>query len=58
MLNDGLKINFIFRWFDLNPCCVLVQPRKTRPDKTERLLTGMLRIKTKSCFNQGRCNSK
>ena len=24
----------------INPCLVLVQPRKTRPDITEKLLTG------------------
>ena len=28
------------------PCLVLVQPRKTRPDITERLLTGAKRIKS------------
>ena len=26
------------------PCLVLVQPRKTRPDITEKMLTGTLRI--------------
>ena len=30
----------------INPCLVLVQPRKTRPDITEKLLTGASRIKT------------
>ena len=35
-------------------CLVLVQPRKTLPNMTEKLLIGTLRIKTNkqtSCFN-------
>ena len=30
----------------INPCLVLVQCRKTSPNITEKLLTGMLRIKS------------
>ena len=33
----------------INPCSVPVQPRKTRPDITEKMLTGTLRIKSNRC---------
>ena len=32
--------------FEFNPCLVLVQPRKTRPDITGKLLTDMQRIQS------------
>ena len=35
----------------LIPCLVLVQPAKTRPDITGKLLTGTLRIKSNKHFN-------
>ena len=35
----------------INPCLVLVQPRKTHPDITEKLLTGMKRIKSNKQAN-------
>ena len=35
--------------FDIS-CLVLVQPRKTCPDITKRLLTGKLRIKSNKIF--------
>ena len=36
----------------INPCSVLVQPRKTRPDITEHLLTGTYRIQSNKQNNR------